>query len=621
MVNSILHTLDDVSNLKELSHDELRQLAEEIRHFLIQQVFKTGGHLASNLGVTELTLALHYCLNSPTDKIIWDVGHQTYVHKILTGRMEEFHTLRMLGGLSGFPKIAESEHDCFGTGHSSTAISAALGIARARDLNHETHHVVAVVGDGAFTGGMCYEAMNDAGHAKKPLIVILNNNEMSIAPNVGAIARYLTRLRLNPRYTGLKVQVKRIFESIPTVGKRLSARIEYTKNRIKYLFIPGVFFEELGFVYLGPVDGHDISKLIPAIKRAQKMKTPVLIHVVTKKGKGFSLAERAPEKYHGVAPFEVEVNGDAAHKAPTYSSQFGDTLCALADKDTRIVAITAAMPESTGLNDFSTHFPDRFFDVGIAEAHAVTMAAGLASQGFKPVFTVYSSFLQRAYDQILHDVCLQNLPVIFTIDRAGLVGQDGETHQGVYDIAFLRHIPNITIMAPAFPQELSMMLSWAIEQNTPIAIRYPKGTNSKINNVDTIPIELGRWLTIRDGKHAVIISTGCMLETALHAAKILSDENIDISVVHARFIKPLDTDLLSHIAQTNTHVFTLEDGAVTGGFGSAVAEFFVQNASQIPHMHHFGIPDSFIKQGKRAELLAICGLSAEKIAEKINESL
>jgi len=613
-------------DLKNFKIDELELLAEEIRHFMIENVSHTGGHLASNLGVVELTIALHYIFNSPNDKLIWDVGHQTYVHKILTNRKDKFHTLRQYQGLSGFPKRSESIHDVFETGHSSTAISAALGMARARDIRNEHYHVIAIVGDGALTGGMAFEALNDAGRCNTNLMVVLNDNEMSISKNVGALAEHLSKVRSSTKYNQLKKHTETLLNKIPFAGRVLVSGIERIKKSFKYLLVPGVIFEEMGFTYLGPIDGHSINTLINVLKYAANLDGPTFIHVVTQKGKGYSFAENNPEFFHGVSPFDPKTGKLNGSKYPTYSEVFGNKLVELGKKNNKIVAVSAAMPESTGLMKFKKHFPDRFFDVGIAEQHAVTMAAGLASSGLKPFVAIYSTFLQRAYDQILHDVCIQNLPVVFAIDRAGIVGQDGETHQGVFDISYLRHIPNITIMAPKDMYELQRMMDYSLNHDGPIAIRYPKdsGTNLLYSGpagvTDLKQDDILQWESLIDGKDCCILTFGRMVQTSIKVREILLKEGISIEIINARIIKPLDKNKLEHLAKKHSHWITLEDNVIQGGFGSAVDEFIAAEGYNISILN-LGIPDRFIPHGTPDELFEMLCLDPISIAGKIRKFL
>ena len=615
---ALLEHIEDPRDLKSLDQKQLVLLAEEVRQFILEHVASTGGHLASNLGVVELTIALHYVYNSPIDKIIWDVGHQCYVHKILTSRRDRFDTLRQKDGLSGFPKRSESVHDVFETGHSSTSLSAALGIAKARDLKGEDYHVLAVIGDGALTGGMALEALNDADHLDTNLTVILNDNEMSIAPNVGAMAAYLSKIRSNPRYKRLKKKVEQILRSLPFGGNRIADKVEKLKNSFKYLLVPGVLFEELGYTYMGPVDGHDLPLLINILNRAKEVQGPTLIHVVTTKGKGYRFSESNPARYHGVSPFNIELGCvPGQNKHMTYSMTLGRHLTELARRDPSIVAITAAMPDGTGLTPFQKQFPDRFFDVGIAEQHAVTFAAGLAINGMKPVVAIYSSFLQRAYDQILHDVCRQNLHVIFAIDRAGLVGEDGDTHQGVFDLSFLRHIPNLTIMAPKNTSELRYMLDYSLQRNHPVAIRYPKGYSRLTEELPSFPLQGLTWEMLEEGRDIALLAEGSMVETALQAARILKRQGIRPAVVNARIIKPLDKNMLDRFLQNRCNLWvTLEDNVTEGGFGSSIDEYVMGYEAEVKVVN-MGIPDRFIEHGSVKELKEDLKLDPVSIAARI----
>jgi len=619
----VLNHIESPKDIKNLKYPELFRLSEEIRHFILTNVSKTGGHLASNLGVVELTLALHYVFESPTDKIIWDVGHQSYVHKILTGRKEDFATLRTWGGLSGFPKRSESIHDVFETGHSSTSISAALGMARGRDLKGDNYEVVAVIGDGALSGGMAFEALNDAGHVGNKLIVVLNDNEMSISRNVGAMSSYLSRIRTNPKYTWVKREVESLINRIPFIGKNVARAIEKIKNSLKYLVISGIFFEEIGFTYLGPIDGHNLPALVEVFRQAQKLPGPVFIHVVTQKGKGYPFAEKNPEKFHGISPFHIETGDLVSKQRLSFSQAFGDKLVEMAARDNRIVAITAAMPEGTGLMGFRDKFPERFFDVGIAEQHAVTMAAGLAASGMKPYFAVYSTFLQRAYDQVLHDVCIQRLPVVLAIDRAGLVGEDGETHQGVFDISFLRHMPHMTIMSPKDVNELRKMMELSLSIDGPVAIRYPKDSALIPSYVQETSLEYGKWEMIASQGVGMIIATGRMVDIAIKTTDLLRRDGIAFGVVNARFLKPIDEEMLLRISKEYGLLITLEDNVLIGGLGSAVTEFLSQHlpTGRQPDVIHFGIPDRFIPHGKVDILFDVLGLSPSQLAKRIKGRL
>lgn len=608
----LLDSIHSIEDFKRIDRKDLPRLAAEIRSFLVEKVSHTGGHLASNLGVVELTIALHRAFDSPQDKIIFDVGHQAYVHKIITGRVAEFERLRQMDGISGFPKRTESPHDAFGTGHASTSISAALGILRAERMLGGTGSVVALVGDGALTGGLCFEALNDAGQSKQPLIVVLNDNDMSISHNVGALNRSLSRMRTSRSYRRFKHNTAEFLRKLPKVGARMFGDALRLKNRIKYFLIPNVLFEEIGFTYLGPVDGHDIDTLIEVFARAKQLESPVIIHAVTKKGKGYAHAEQNPEKFHGIGKFDRDtgqVNGSAQE---SNSSVFSRTLCSLARTDSRIVAITAAMPQGTGLDRFGAEFPDRFFDVGIAEAHAVTMAAGMAAAGARPVVAIYSTFLQRAYDQILHDVCLQSLPVVFAIDRAGLVGEDGETHQGVYDIAFLRMMPGITVLSPSSQEELAEMLRLALMSNGPVAIRYNRGALP--SHPITQPVQIGKWeelLPLFQSK-VVLIASGRLVKNALEACA-----GLPAALINARSVKPMDDALLLHVAAHGMPVITLEDGVIAGGFGEAV-QAKIGHAVEVIAC---GVGEAPVRHGPIAEQDALCGLNTEGIRKTILELL
>lgn len=609
---NFLDRVNSPDDIKKLSLDELNELADEIRNFLIDKVSKTGGHLASNLGVVELTIALHRVFNSPSDKIVWDVGHQSYVHKIITGRKDQFDTLRKLGGLSGFPKANESEHDAFDTGHSSTSISAALGIAKARDLKKETASVIAVIGDGAMTGGMAFEALNNAGRFPNNFIVILNDNEMSISKNVGGMSKYLSKIRTEPFYFKVKEDIDFMLNKIPAIGKSAAKALGRVKGSIKYMIMPGIIFEELGFKYLGPVDGHNITEIEKLLNIAKTIKGPVLIHACTQKGKGYTYAEENPHVFHGIAPFEIETGEVLANNGPGYSEIFGRELSKIAQNDESVVAISAAMPHGTGLDLFSKKFPERFFDVGIAEQHAVTFAAGLARNGIKPVVALYSSFLQRAYDQVIHDVAIQKLHVVFAIDRAGIVGEDGETHQGIYDISYLSHIPNMTILAPCDYTEFALMLKYAIEEHKgPVAIRYPRGKGAD-KLVDSQPIKFGKAMLVREGSDITIAAVGNKMDTALKVADMLESMDISCDVIYSRFIKPIDEKVLLNSAIKTRRVITIEDNAIVGGFGSRVLETMNQKGINIK-TKMFGYPDQFIPHGSKNELQNIYRLDEQSI--------
>lgn len=599
-------------DLKGLSLVELNRLAEEIREFLIHMVSKTGGHIASNLGVVELTLALHRVLNAPIDKIVWDVGHQTYVHKILTGRKEAFSTLRQLHGLSGFPKTQESPYDTFNTGHSSTSISAALGMARARDLKGEKHVVAAVIGDGALSGGMALEALNDAGISRTNLLIILNDNGMSIAPNVGGLSRYLSKVRVRPFYYKTRESMQAFIDSLPRRGKRLRKFVHKVKAAMKSMFVPSMFFEDLGFRYYGPIDGHNIREMVSVLDQARTMKGPVLVHVSTVKGKGYKYAEEQPAVFHGIAPFEIETGQVIKAGSVNYSSVFGKKLCDLALKDNDIVAITAAMTDGTGLGPFRAAFPKRFFDVGIAEQHAVTLAAGLAMGGVKPVVAIYSTFLQRAYDQILHDVALQNLKVVFAIDRSGVIGDDGETHQGIYDVAFLYTIPHLAIVSPASPNELKAMLNYAvIEHHGPIAVRYPRGSGCEYEGSES-PVLFGKGLCVREGKDVTLIGVGPMLQTAIEAAELLCEEGISCEVINPRFLRPVDDELILSSAKKTQHVVIIQDVIQSGGFAGYVTGLLNDSRLDV-HVQILGLPDRGIEHGEKSLIFKQYGLDAQGI--------
>ncbi len=604
------------NDLKKMSIHELCELACEIRIFLMEKVSQSGGHLAPNLGVVELTIALHTIFNSPADKIIWDVGHQSYVHKILTGRKEQFDTLRQYKGLSGFPKRKESEHDVFDTGHSSTSISAALGMAHARDLLNEKHHVLAVIGDGAMSGGMAFEALNNAGDTGTNLIVVLNDNEMSISQNVGSMAAYLGRLRTDPKYFRLKEDAEEILKRIPAIGGKVLRSVERVKDALKFLLVPGMIFEELGFTYLGPVNGHQLDALLGVLQGAKKIKGPVLIHVLTKKGKGYEHAECKPDLFHGIGSFDPQnpPNPNTVSDIPSYTEVFSQVLTEAAKKDEKIVAITAAMPSGTGLDAFGREYPKRFFDVGIAEQHAVTFAAGLAARGFKPVVAIYSTFMQRAYDQVLHDVCIQNFPVLFALDRAGVVGEDGETHNGLFDISYLRHIPNLSILAPRDENMLQHAVVSGLSHQGPVALRYPRGKGTGIKTEQPSLLPWGKGENLRPGKDLAIIAVGTMVAAAQEAAEILEKRGLSVSVIDPIFIKPLDDELIIRAAtEARYGIVTVEEHVLAGGFGSAVLELFEQNKLNHIPVRRLGVPDYFVEHGARAIVLEKLGLTSDYI--------
>ncbi|WP_347489629.1 1-deoxy-D-xylulose-5-phosphate synthase [Desulfoscipio sp. XC116] len=617
---NLLSKVNSPDDIKKLNLEEITKLADEIRMFLIDKVSKTGGHLASNLGVVELTLALHRVFNSPSDKIVWDVGHQTYVHKIITGRKNKFHTLRKLDGLSGFPKVNESKHDVFNTGHSSTSISAALGIARARDLKKENYSVISIIGDGALTAGMAFEALNDAGRFSNNFILILNDNEMSISKNVGGLSSYLSKIRTEPFYFKVKENIGFLLNKIPLINKSATQVLGRLKGSIKYMIMPGIIFEELGFKYLGPIDGHNIMEIEKVLSRAKKIKGPVFVHICTRKGRGYIYAEENPHIFHGIAPFEIETGKIIANCGSGYSEIFGRELTKIAQNNDSIVAISAAMPHGTGLDLFSKKFPERFFDVGIAEQHAVTLAAGLATNGMNPVVALYSSFLQRAYDQVMHDVALQNLHVVFAIDRAGIVGEDGETHHGIYDISFLSHIPNMTILAPCDYNDFAKMLKYALEEHKgPVAIRYPRGKGSD-KLVETPPLIYGQSLLLREGTNVTIAAVGNKVETALLVADMLEKMNFTCDIIYSRFIKPIDEKLILNSAGKTRFLVTIEDNALTGGFGSKVLETMSRRGINIKSKM-FGYPDHFIAHGLINELQSIYRLDAQSIVKEVSAGL
>lgn len=612
-----LERINGPADIKKLNDDEVLLLAEEVREFMVAQVAKTGGHLAPSLGVVELVVALCRVFNLDKDRIVFDVGHQSYAFKILTGRKEAFATLRQWGGLSGFPKGEESPYDAFDTGHSSTSVSAALGLAVARDLKGEDYRVISVIGDGALTGGMAYEAMNNAGSREEDLIVILNDNQMSISRNVGAMANYLARVRTGPNYSRHKQKAKKILKRT-SGGTKLLSGLRRIRDSIKYLMVQGMFFEEMGFTYLGPIDGHDVEAIERNLRYCKNVKGPVLLHVLTKKGKGYPYAESEPDQFHGIAPFDP-CSGKllCPASAKCFSQAFGEKLCDLAALDQRILAITAAMPGGTGLMPFAQKYRERFFDVGIAEPHAVTYAAGLAKNGMKPCFAVYSSFLQRSIDQIYHDVCLQKLPVVFGIDRAGVVGEDGETHQGIYDIALLRELPYLTLLAPSTEKELEEMLSYAFALNAPCALRYPKGAMSSWDlDFTHQPFIGGQGEMVKEGKDVLLLPLGMMMEEAIKAQEMLKNNGIDAGIFNPRFIKPLNEGDILTLAKAYPCFVTIEDHVLSGGFGSAVGEVLYRGNAAV-RLKAIGLPDEAIPQGHRDEVLAHYGLSAAGIAETV----
>lgn len=617
----ILETIQTPADLKNLPREQFPALAEELREFLLQTVSETGGHLGSNLGVVELTLALHYCFTTPQDKIIWDVGHQAYIHKILTGRRERFHTQRQYKGLSGFPKRSESEHDAFGVGHASTSISAALGMAVASSLDNRKNNVIAVIGDGSLTGGIAFEGLNQAGHLKKNLIVVLNDNEMSISRNVGAFSAFVSRKMTTQHFRELKKEMKELLNNIPSFGKDILKFARRAENSLKGFLTPGALFEALGFDYIGPIDGHDLPGLIEMFSNARELDGPLLIHVMTTKGKGYHPAETTPDKFHGVGAFDLST-GKAPSKpaAPSYTEIFGRTMVELGKTDPAIVAITAAMPDGTGLNYFAEALPDRFFDVGIAEQHGLCFAAGLAADGLKPVAAIYSSFVQRAYDQVFHDICLQNLPVVIAMDRAGLVGDDGPTHHGVFDISYLRHLPGLTFMAPKDENELRHMLKTALALNAPVAIRYPRGAGYGVPldpEMQLLPV--GRGELLRAGNDLSIIAIGSTVMPALEASEILTAKGINAAVVNARFIKPLDETLILEQARSTGRILTVEENMLQGGFGSAVLELLQDHGLTGVQVKRLGIPDIYVEHGSQAQLRSDLGIDAAGIAAAAQE--
>lgn len=618
----ILNKIDSTKDLKKLNIKEKEKLAQEIRVFIIENVSKTGGHLASSLGVVELTIALHDVFDTPNDKIVWDVGHQVYAHKILTGRKEKFSTLRQLNGIAGFPKTSESEYDCFNTGHSSTSISAALGMARARDIKKQNYKVIAVIGDGALTGGMALEALNDAGVSNTNIIVILNDNEMSIEKNTGGLAMALSKMRTKKFYTNSNRRIKNAVSKIPRAGNSIIKFVRRVKYSIKQLVLPNMMFEDLGFKYLGPVDGNDIEKLEAMLSRAKDLTGPILIHCKTIKGKGYKYAEENPDKYHSTSSFNIETGKPLKSKKADYSKVFGEKLVDLAKDNKKIVAITAAMTEGTGLAKFKEKYPERFFDVEIAEQHALTMAAGMAMEGITPVVAIYSSFLQRAYDQIIHDICMQNLHVVICADRAGAVGSDGETHHGMLDMAFLKIIPNITIMAPKDFNELEDMLEIAVNKmKTPVVIRYPRGGQSEIkfDKSKIEEIENKKSETIKQGKDLTILAIGKMVAKAVEISNELAKKNIDAEIINVRFLKPLDKQNILESIQKNKNVYTLEDGSINGGLYTSIAEL-TANIKNV-NLQGFAYNDEFIQHGTVEELEKINNLSVESISKKIEKDI
>ena len=617
----LLENITGAEDVRKLSLKEQKILAKEVRRFIIEKMSDNGGHLASNLGVVELTIALFHTLNLPKDKIVWDVGHQCYTHKILSGRRDDFALLRKFKGISGFPKREESPYDSFNTGHSSTSISAALGIAEGRDILGEDYTVLAVIGDGALTGGMAYEALNNASKMKKNFIIILNDNEMSIAKNVGGMSTYLNGIRSHKGYTRFKENLASGLGKIPLVGNHLVERLKNTKNSIKQLLVPGMLFENMGLTYLGPVDGHNLHALEQVIHEAKRIDHAVLVHVVTKKGKGYVPAEQNPSAFHGVGPFHIATGKSKKESSEkSYTDIFAESLIKEGKENKKIVAITAAMPDGTGLDKFEKLFPKRFFDVGIAEAHAVTSAAGLASAGLKPVFAVYSSFLQRAYDQLVHDVCLQKLPVVFAIDRAGLVGADGETHQGIFDISYLRSIPNMTVMAPKNAKELAEMLHFALRFQGPIAIRYPRGTAYQGFSDKQEPIEYGKAeILIEEPGEIALLALGSMVSTGEHIVEKMAKKGVKLSLVNARFAKPIDTDILDSLAEKGYRkILTLEEGVRSGGYGEAVLSYMEAHHKEIV-VENITLPDAYVEHGDISTLRKMLKIDSDSIIEGLED--
>lgn len=616
-MEKVLDRINSVKDLRKLSIEEKEKLAEEIRKVLLDVVSENGGHLASNLGVVELTIALHSVFNTPKDSIIWDVGHQTYVHKILTGRKDKISSLRRLNGIAGFPKTSESDFDCFNTGHSSTSISVALGMARANKIEGKSDKVIAVIGDGALTGGMAQEALNDAGASNADITVILNDNEMSISKNVGGITYFLSKLRTKKFYTKTNNRVKRVLQKIPRIGNPFVKLVQKLKRGVKQIFIQKMYYEDIGFTYFGPVDGHDLEKLESILNTSKTISGPVLIHVVTKKGKGYKIAEENPDKFHSVSSFDVETGKLKKEKKDDYSKIMGNKLVELSKKDEKIVAVSAAMIDGTGLNEFKKQFPNRIFDVGIAEQHALGMTAGLAKKGLKPVVPIYSSFYQRAYDQVIHDICIQKLPVVMCVDRAGIVGNDGETHQGIFDMAFFSLIPNITIMSPKNFAELEKMLEFAVNLNEPVVIRYPRGCEGKIKFDKCDDIKLGKAEVIKKGKDLTIVAIGKMVERAVEVSDILKEQSIDCEIINARFAKPLDYNTIEMSIRKTKNVITIEDGILKGGLGSSVMELINEYKIEDVFVKMYGYDDVFIQHGSVEELEKLYGLDAKSIALSI----
>lgn len=622
-MSRLLEQIVKENDIKNIAPEDYRELAKEIRIKLVRSISRTGGHLASNLGAVELTMALHLYLDFPKDKLVWDVGHQAYVHKILTGRGDLFGTLRCMGGLSGFPKVKENPSDTFDTGHSSTSISVALGLAKARDLKGTDEKVFAVIGDGALSGGMAFEAMNNAAALHSNMVIVLNDNKMSIAPNVGGMSNYLGKIRANQKYRDLKASVEKTLDKIPNLGQPLANRIKRAKDSVKRLFIPGMFFEDMGLIYIGPVDGHNIGEMVTAFQTATSVADqPVLVHVLTKKGKGYKPAEKKPSVFHGVGQFDVKTGKTAEEESLTYTKIFEQWMLAVGKEREDVISVCAAMPDGTGVRAFSKEYPERFFDVGIAEEHAVTFAAGLAAGGLRPVVSLYSTFLQRAYDQLLHDVCINSMPVIFTVDRSGIVGRDGETHQGIFDISYLSTMPNMTILSPMDGEELVSALNFALnEMNTPVAVRYPRGGAYLPEREERTPWEYGKAEVLEKGREVLILAVGNMAEKALAAAALLKEKRIHPTVVNMRFVKPFDEDLVVALAKKHRLLVTMEDNVYSGGFSERIQAFL--QARRITRVRCIPVclPDAFIEHGSPEELYEKYGMDAASVAEKISEGM
>ena len=615
-MSGYLDRINEANDIKKIEPEAYDALASEIRSFIIESVSEHGGHLASNLGVVELTMALHLCMDFPNDKLIWDVGHQAYTHKLLTGRKEDFSGLRTFGGMSGFPKHKESPCDAFDTGHSSTSISAALGYARARDLKGEDRTVVAVIGDGSLTGGMAYEALNNVSHLKSNMIIVLNDNKMSISENVGGLSKHLTALRTRESYMDFKMDVEKKLKQIPHVGDSVARSVKKSKDSIRQLFVKGGFFEDFGIKYIGPIDGHDIKEMVRVLNALKRLNEPVVMHVVTQKGRGYVPAEQNPSAFHGVGSFDIATGESLASKSLTYTSVFSKTICRLGKAHPDVVTICAAMPDGTGLTAFKKHFPGRFFDVGIAEQHAVTFAAGLAAGGMHPFVAVYSSFLQRAYDQIIHDVCIQNLPVVFCVDRAGLVGADGETHQGIFDLSYLSMIPNMTVCAPKNKYELYDMLYFAYQYHGPIAIRYPRGSAYEGFKNMRPPIEYGKSELMFEGEKIALVAVGSMVQTAVQVREKLLNKGINATVVNARFVCPLDTECLDRLSRDHQWIVTMEENVLKGGFGEACGDYLLAKHEDV-RLIHVGVPDVYVEHGGVDQLKKTLHMDADSIVERI----